>query len=86
MPLDQLKIDQSFVQGLPEAASSLAIVRAICALASSLNLEVIAEGVETEAQRQALLANGCRHYQGYLFGRPLPLAEFEALVLDSPHP
>ena len=86
LPLDQLKIDQSFVQGLPEAASSLAIVRAICALASSLNLEVIAEGVESEAQRQALLANGCRHYQGYLFGRPLPLAEFEALVLDSPHP
>ncbi len=83
LPLDQLKIDQSFVQGLPDAANSLAIVRAICALASSLNLEVIAEGVESEVQRQALLANGCRHYQGYLFGRPLPLAEFEALALGA---
>src|SRR5699024_356691 len=63
LPLDQLKIDQSFVQRLPEDTNSLAIIRAILAMATSLELEVIAEGVETEAQRDMLLANGCHLYQ-----------------------
>ncbi|ART82655.1 hypothetical protein CBP31_08505 [Oceanisphaera profunda] len=76
LPLDQLKIDQSFVRELPENSSSLAIIKAICALADSLQLEVIAEGVETEQQYHELLDLDCRYFQGYLFGRPMPLAEF----------
>ena len=83
LPLDQLKIDQSFVRALPDDPNSLAIIRAICSLANSLNLDVIAEGVETEAQRALVLANGCRHFQGYLFGRPMPLAEFARLYAEA---
>jgi diguanylate cyclase (GGDEF)-like protein/PAS domain S-box-containing protein len=79
LPLDQLKIDQSFVRALPDDPNSLAIIRAICSLANSLNLDVIAEGVETEVQRALVLANGCRHFQGYLFGRPVSLVEFAQL-------
>ncbi|EWC40091.1 EAL domain-containing protein [Stutzerimonas stutzeri] len=83
LPLDQLKIDQTFTRRLPGDASSLTIVRAICALATGLGLEVIAEGVENAAQHEMLLSNGCHHYQGYLFGKPLPLSEFERMVLDQ---
>lgn len=79
LPLDQLKIDQSFVRQLAEDSSSQTIVRATCALAAGLNLEVIAEGVETEAQRALLIANGCEMFQGYLFSQPVPLVAFEAL-------
>ncbi|MDX1367857.1 EAL domain-containing protein [Pseudomonas sp.] len=78
LPLDQLKIDQSFIRELPGNSSSLAIVRAIIALAQSLKLEVIAEGVETQAQRDSLLNNGCLHYQGYFFSRPMAVADFAA--------
>nr|WP_037039271.1 EAL domain-containing protein [Pseudomonas sp. BAY1663] len=80
LPLDQLKIDQAFVRGLPDDTSSLTIVRATCALAAGLGLEVIAEGVEQESQRSLLLANGCHRFQGYLFGKPLPVEEFERLA------
>ncbi|MGJ7580828.1 putative bifunctional diguanylate cyclase/phosphodiesterase [Variovorax sp. RHLX14] len=80
LPLDQLKIDQSFVRGLPADAGSLAIVRAIVALADSFGFEVLAEGVETEAQREVLAAHGCRHYQGYLFARPLPVEAVERML------
>lgn len=83
LPLDQLKIDQTFIRRLPDDASSLTIVRAICALATGLGLEVIAEGVEGEPQRAILLANGCHRYQGYLFGRPLAADAFEQLVRDT---
>ena len=82
LPLDQLKIDQMFVRGLPTDESSLTIVRASCALAAGLGLEVIAEGVETEQQRALLLANGCQRFQGYLFGKPMPLHQFERLARD----
>jgi EAL domain-containing protein (putative c-di-GMP-specific phosphodiesterase class I) len=75
LPLDQLKIDQSFVKDLLQDGSSASIVRAIVMLGESLQMQVIAEGVETEAQRQALAGLGCTHYQGYLFGRPAPLRE-----------
>ena len=85
LPLDQLKIDQSFVRQLADDASSQTIVRATCALAAGFNLEVIAEGVETEAQRALLIANGCDMFQGYLFSRPVPLEEFEALKLEPAH-
>ena len=77
LPLDQLKIDQTFVRELPESNNSLAIIKAICALADSLQLEVIAEGVETQEQYHKLLDLDCRHFQGYLFGRPMPLEQFE---------
>lgn len=78
LPLDQLKIDQSFVRELPESETNGAIVESIIALAGSLGLGVIAEGVETHAQHEWLAARHCCAYQGYLFDRPLPVAELEA--------
>lgn len=80
LPLDQLKIDRSFVQDLPEDGNSLAIIRSIFALASSLRLDVIAEGVETDEQHRTLLDLGCHSFQGYLFGQPMPVADLEDLV------
>lgn len=77
LPLDQLKIDQSFTRDIVVDNSDRAIVLTIVAMAQSLHLDVIAEGVETEEQRRMLLSKGCRHYQGYLFGRPLPVEQFE---------
>ena len=84
LPLDQLKVDQSFVRGLPDNASSLAIVRAILAMAHGLGLEVIAEGVENEAQYETLRDNGCKHFQGYMFGRPVDVDTFEATQFTGP--
>lgn len=83
LPLDQLKIDQSFVHDLPENTSSLAIVRAILAMAQSLEIEVIAEGIENIAQHDSLIGCGCKHFQGYLFGKPVIAECFEKLILDS---
>jgi diguanylate cyclase (GGDEF)-like protein/PAS domain S-box-containing protein len=80
LPMDQIKIDQSFIRDLATSSNALAIVRTIIAMAQSLNLNIIAEGVEKEEQRQLLLANGCLNYQGYLFGKPVPIKEFEALL------
>lgn len=78
LPIDQLKIDQSFVHEITNNVSDQAIVRTIIAMTHTLNLNVIAEGVETEEQRQILLDNGCYCYQGYLFGKPIPIDAFEA--------
>lgn len=84
LPLDQLKIDQSFVRNLPDNASDAVVVQSIITLARSLDLAVIAEGVETEAQRAFLDQHGCPIYQGYLFSKPVELAQFEALLTGSP--
>ena len=81
LPLDQLKIDQSFVKDVLVDPNDAAIARTIVSLAQSLSLSVIAEGVETEAQRDFLAGVGCYSYQGFLFGRPLPVADFEAFTL-----
>ncbi|MEN9867122.1 MAG: hypothetical protein RL748_2712, partial [Pseudomonadota bacterium] len=80
LPLDQLKIDQSFVRDLAENHSDQAIVQTIIAMAHSLNLDVIAEGVETEVQHDILISKGCMRFQGYLFGKPVPISEFEHLL------
>ena len=77
MPLDQLKIDQGFVRDILIDANDLAIAKMIVALGDSLGLSVIAEGVETVAQRDALADLGCKQYQGYLYGKPVPVEELE---------
>lgn len=83
LPLDQLKIDQSFVHDALTNPNDAAIICTIIALGQSLGMDVIAEGVETEAQRQFLATHGCNQYQGYLFSKPLPLEEFEQLLHQS---
>lgn len=80
LPLNQLKIDQSFVHDIATHSSNRAIVRTIITMAHGLDINVIAEGVETSEQQQFLLDNGCTHYQGYLFSKPLPIADFESLL------
>jgi diguanylate cyclase (GGDEF)-like protein/PAS domain S-box-containing protein len=80
LPLYQLKIDQSFVRDIATDSSDRALVLTIITMAHSLDLNVIAEGVETEEQRQFLIENGCQDYQGYLFAKPMPITEFEVLL------
>jgi EAL domain-containing protein (putative c-di-GMP-specific phosphodiesterase class I) len=81
LPLSQLKIDRSFVQEVVKHPKSKAIAQTILTLGSNLGMDVVAEGVETPEQHVAMVAMGCRIFQGYLFSRPLPAAEFETLVL-----
>lgn len=81
LPLDQLKIDQSFVRDIATDSNDKSIVSTIIAMAQSMNLDVIAEGVETEEQRQFLEITGCRQFQGYLFSRPVSIERFEALLI-----
>lgn len=79
LPLDQLKIDQSFVRDATNDQSDAAIVRTIIALGLTLEMNVVAEGVETQEQYNFLASNGCHTFQGYLFSRPVPVEEFENL-------
>ncbi len=83
LPLDQLKIDQTFVRNIGVQHADAVIVQTIIGMALSLKLEVIAEGVETPAQQAFLAQHGCTLYQGYLFGKPTPLREFEALLVPA---
>ncbi|MBZ4211665.1 MAG: EAL domain-containing protein [Rhodoferax sp.] len=80
LPLNQLKIDQGFVRDILINPNDAAIAKMVVALADSLGLTVIPEGVETQAQRDFLLSLGCHHFQGYLFSRALPVQEFEAFL------
>lgn len=80
LPMSELKIDKSFVRDVATGDKSEAIIKSVLALASNLNLNVVAEGVETREQADFLLAQGCKVLQGYMFGRPIPAAEWLAQV------
>ncbi|MCU6499747.1 EAL domain-containing protein [Rugamonas sp. A1-17] len=82
LPLDQLKIDRSFIWGAAKDDSGAAIVRIIVSLGKALNMSVLAEGVETQAQLDFVIAEGCQYYQGYLFSKSLPEPELLALIAN----
>ncbi len=82
-PINVLKIDRSFVDGLPDDGDDVALVEAIILMSHSLKLQVVAEGVETEAQQQFLRERGCDLYQGYYYAKPLPLEQLKAYLTDK---
>jgi len=81
LPLNQLKIDQSFVRDLEHDEQDRSIVKTIIAMGNGLGLDVIAEGVENTQQKDILFGYGCSSYQGYLFAKPLPIAKLEEQLL-----
>jgi EAL domain-containing protein (putative c-di-GMP-specific phosphodiesterase class I) len=81
-PFDKVKIDQSFIREMIESPEALAIVRSVIGLGRGLGLSVVAEGVETNAQLKALVAEGCDQVQGYLISRPGPIEQFDRVVID----
>jgi EAL domain-containing protein (putative c-di-GMP-specific phosphodiesterase class I) len=80
LPIDVLKIDKSFVDGIAVSTQRLALAEVIVRIAKTLGLTVIAEGIESEVQRDMLISMGCHHGQGYLLAAPMPAAEAEALL------
>ena len=80
LPIDRIKIDRSFIKDLPDDLNDVGITESILALANSLGMELIAEGVETVAQRQFLVERGCQEAQGFLFSRPLDAGDVDALI------
>lgn len=80
LPIDTIKIDRSFVVGASEDPKDLAVLKAIASLCHGLSLEMIAEGIETEAQQQLIQDIGCYHAQGFLFHRPMPASDIESLL------
>jgi EAL domain-containing protein (putative c-di-GMP-specific phosphodiesterase class I) len=84
LPVDTMKIDRLFVRDIASVPYDAAIARAIIALAESINLRVIAEGVETVEQADLLEALGCSAMQGYYFSKPVPLEDFEQFFVRSP--
>jgi len=80
LPVDRLKLDRSFVARLPEDDVATAVTRAVVELAAALGMDLVAEGVETEQQQASLVEFGCPVAQGYLLGRPVFAAEFEAAL------
>jgi len=78
LPVNKLKIDKSFIDDVPDNKEDVAIIKAVIALAGNLNLDVLAEGVESEAQMRFLLENGCENIQGYYFSQPISASELEA--------
>jgi EAL domain-containing protein (putative c-di-GMP-specific phosphodiesterase class I) len=83
LPVDQVKIDRSFVKDVTDNPGDAAIVEAILGICRSLSLEVIAEGVETAAQRDFLLQHGCGYFQGFFFSRPLPITRLMATFFKN---
>ena len=83
LPLDQIKIDQSFIQSITCSGRNAMLVQTIIDLAKNFGLNVIAEGVETDAQLTFLKHHDCLAYQGYLFSKPVPIEEFEAFLIRS---
>jgi diguanylate cyclase (GGDEF)-like protein/PAS domain S-box-containing protein len=83
LPINKLKIDQSFIRDLPSDEEDVAITKAVIALAKSLNLDIIAEGVETEKQKEFLIQHGCEKIQGYYYSRPIPSDEMESFLKDD---
>ena len=83
LPIDKLKIDQAFVGDLPGDEEDAGITKAVIALAKSLNLKVIAEGVETKEQRDFIVENGCENIQGYFYSKPIPANELKILLEDG---
>ncbi len=83
-PIDTLKIDQSFVCGIPGDAEDVALIEAIISMSRALDLDVIAEGIETAAQRDFLVRSGCRYGQGYLLGKPVSAEDFTEMFLSQP--
>jgi EAL domain-containing protein (putative c-di-GMP-specific phosphodiesterase class I) len=83
LPFDQLKIDQSFVRDIESNLNDAVMVKTIIEMGKNFRLNVIAEGVETEAQFEFLKQNGCMAYQGYLFSKPVPIEQFETLLKQT---
>ena len=82
LPIDKLKIDQSFIRDLPDDEEDIAISKAVISLAENLNLKIIAEGVETQEQKEFLVENGCSLIQGYLYSKPIPADELQKEFLS----